>query len=379
MRLPHETEILHLIDEASRLVGMLWPLDRAIAANPLHDDLERSFAESVSDLERQLGHRLWPTTAHGDEAKRRGLSELFEDLAVATLLRELTLAHRDTSTSPFELLHRHGGVRSSWGAMPRSVKKALERVLRDQGMEALLLISPSWSDEERVEEYRRHFARLPGWAAWAKWNDQWSRTPHKAALARAEFLAISLAVDLAWMKAGNYDVVAPLLDRPSGVSTTGLLRLQALEVAVHGELLNRLGSEAEPTMSEPRFQVVTCIDVRSEPLRRALEVNPEIHTFGFAGFFGVLAEVERSGEDEAYESAPVLVQPTLRITGGKAVDLRARSLMTASATVAELTHEPHAMFALAEVAGFVALPWLLARSARGSRCSGNGCLVDARG
>ena len=287
-------------------------------------------------------------------------------LAVGTLLRELTAKGRDVSTSPFERLVQ-GGVRSSWSAIPRAVNNALGQVLRDADVEELLLVSKTWSEQERVEEYRRHFARLPGWAAWAKWNDQWSRRPHHAALTRAEFLAISLAVDLAWLMASGYEVIAPPMAAPRRDSSAGLHRLEALEAAVHGDLLDRLALKAEPTEPDPRFHVVTCIDVRSEPLRRALEANPEIHTVGFAGFFGVLAEVQRTDEHETYESAPVLVEPTMRIAGGHGVDARTRSLMTASATVAELTHEPQGMFALAEVAGFAALPWLLARSAQGRR------------
>ena len=396
MRILQSDETIHRIDEASTLVGILWPLDGAIAVNPLHDDLERSFAESVSDLEQQLGHQLWPTTEHLAEVKHRGLSGHFDGfeesavgprrqtlaeramslalrghksphLAVGTLLRELTAKSRDVSTSPFERLVDQGGVRSSWSAMPRAVNNALGQVLRDADVEELLLVSRTWSEQERVEEYRRHFARLPGWAAWAKWNDQWSRTPHHAALTRAEFLAISLAVDLAWLMASGYEVIAPPMAAPRRDSSAGLHRLEALEAAVHGDLLDRLALKAEPTEPDPRFHVVTCIDVRSEPLRRALEANPEIHTVGFAGFFGVLAEVQRTDEHETYESAPVLVEPTMRIAGGHGVDARTRSLMTASATVAELTHEPQGMFALAEVAGFAALPWLLARSAQGRR------------
>lgn len=60
-------------------------------------------------------------------------------------------------------------------------------------------------------------------------------------------------------------------------------------------------------------QTVFCIDVRSEPMRRALEdVDPDVRTLGFAGFFG-LSMAYTSGTGETRAQLPGLLTPTLAV------------------------------------------------------------------
>lgn len=70
------------------------------------------------------------------------------------------------------------------------------------------------------------------------------------------------------------------------------------------------GATAVATVSA---QAVFCIDVRSEPMRRALEdVDPDVRTLGFAGFFGLpMAYTSSTGETRA--QLPGLLTPTLAV------------------------------------------------------------------
>ncbi len=70
------------------------------------------------------------------------------------------------------------------------------------------------------------------------------------------------------------------------------------------------GPSAVPTVAA---QAVFCIDVRSEPMRRALEdVDPDVRTLGFAGFFGLsMAYTDSTGETRA--QLPGLLTPTLAV------------------------------------------------------------------
>lgn len=64
----------------------------------------------------------------------------------------------------------------------------------------------------------------------------------------------------------------------------------------------------------PSAHAVFCIDVRSEVMRRHLEsVAPDVHTTGFAGFFGIAMEYTPFGHNRARPQCPVLLSPKYRI------------------------------------------------------------------
>ena len=380
-----------LIQRASRQVGLLWPLGGAIAVNPLLDAIDESFASAVSALGGRLGIDPWPADLHLDEAASRDLilpvpdtgspgrprrpATMFARSAAATsqtaenaramvgqALLEACAGREGSSDQLLERLCESLDSQEGWVSGPPRVAAATIELLEAGSLESLLDRLVGWSDDDVVEEMARHLARLPGWAAWAKWNDEWSREPHPAALSRRDLLALSMAVDLAWLRETGCDRIAPpaLLDVPSDV--TGLARLELLERALHGEILGELGPRRPVVVEEPRFQVITCIDVRSEPLRRAIEAEARAETLGFAGFFGVFAQVAPAGDRETYESFPVRAGPSALIAGGPRPAPRDGERVAVGGTLAELTHEPSAMFALAEASGFLGSPWLLARS-----------------
>lgn len=95
---------------------------------------------------------------------------------------------------------------------------------------------------------------------------------------------------------------------------------RALEIGYQRELAYRLGavgSDGATTRSEPGIavQAAFCIDVRSEPLRRALEaVWPAIQTLGFAGFFGLPVAYTPLGTQARRPQLPGLLAPALEVS-----------------------------------------------------------------
>jgi uncharacterized protein len=90
------------------------------------------------------------------------------------------------------------------------------------------------------------------------------------------------------------------------------------EQAWQRELMQKLASARERHREErtlrPEVQAVFCIDVRSEPLRRALEAAaPVVETLGFAGFFGMPIEYVPFGKHQGGSHCPVLLKPRIRI------------------------------------------------------------------
>ncbi len=288
---------------------------------------------------------------------------------------------------------------------------------------------------ERVDELRGQLARLPGWAGWAKWCDDWAgpedlvprislmdlvairltyeaevlahaRTGRSGASPapavhprprvsgaaggvtprdRARAVLAALALDepgeeiLGWAER--------LVDSPTPAER-GSTVLAALE-AGHQDRLLRLLDRPPAPVGSPVAQVVFCIDVRSEGIRRHLEEAGPYDTLGFAGFFATPIRFRPVGSVESYPSAPVLIEPDVEIPeqgapGSETATAqrveRRQARTTAERTVASLSHAPVSMFGIAEAGGWVLGPRALVRTlrprARGERRPSTVVVVD---
>jgi len=142
------------------------------------------------------------------------------------------------------------------------------------------------------------------------------RLAYDAALAQAKAVNVdweALAESVSHAQAGTQP--APYDD----VSVRHAL-LRASEIAYRNKLLSSLAMTAStPTAASARklAQMVFCIDVRSERIRRQLESqSKDIETFGFAGFFGMAFEFAELGQTTGNAQLPVLLQPQFKIHEG---------------------------------------------------------------
>lgn len=91
----------------------------------------------------------------------------------------------------------------------------------------------------------------------------------------------------------------------------------ALELGYQRTLAQRLLSASGSTKApqEVEVQAAFCIDVRSEPLRRALEaVWPGVQTLGFAGFFGLPVAYTPLATQARRPQLPGLLAPAFEVT-----------------------------------------------------------------
>lgn len=180
-----------------------------------------------------------------------------------------------------------------------------------------------------------------GWAsflAYQAWQDNFTETPNSLV---EQLLAIRLAWDwVLWRQRMQRDPDAFVHVRARFLSQFEQLPLykqqhreqqkklwvwqKALELSyqskLHSQLHSQLNLKVQSTNlhqseSTPVLQAAFCIDVRSEPMRRALEAqHPDIETLGFAGFFGLPIEYTLSDSHYRRAQLPGLLKPVIQAT-----------------------------------------------------------------
>lgn len=194
---------------------------------------------------------------------------------------------------------------------------------------------PLWSSFLLCEAFS-----ISGWSAWAKYQSSWT-DDSSAKDDLTGLIAIRLAYDVALSEALELNVCWDSILGHAGASfnvesaddaSLRHLLLRAMEISFRDRLLSSISAKPdqapEKIDSSARFQsdssverklaqMVFCIDVRSEPIRRSLEaVGDEIETFGFAGFFGMPIEFVTLGQQSGNAHVPVLLKPQFKLHEG---------------------------------------------------------------
>ncbi|GAA3345004.1 DUF2309 domain-containing protein [Amorphoplanes nipponensis] len=206
--------------------------------------------------------------------------------------------------------------------------------------------------DDHLDYLRAHLTRQPGWAAYARWCGErpvGARTgfdlvellavrlsyeavlldaagtrgpqppqpppapPAPSARQRAALVAAALGVTAA---DHELDAVATVLAAVPAERRL-LIWQEAYELHYRRALLRDLTTNdpatKDPADPPPDAQVVCCIDVRSEGLRRHLESLGAYETYGFAGFFAVAMRFRDLAGGAPSDLCPALVEPGLRV------------------------------------------------------------------
>jgi hypothetical protein len=218
----------------------------------------------------------------------KGLQACFEQLpedycgVFEQAARNLGAAHEDASDYLHALLLDINGWASLCAYFDRYVNDA---VARQPGnlLEQLLAIRLAWELVLWRHCQSAHQDLLPRLKD--AWEKQWAQFPDAVqTYARAQ------ALTWVWQVAAEC----------------------AYREGLHEKLQRRVATH---TLSRPSLQAVFCIDVRSEPFRRALEhQDPGIQTLGFAGFFGLPVRYQSMGSAVGESRLPGLLQPQFQVT-----------------------------------------------------------------
>jgi uncharacterized protein YbcC (UPF0753/DUF2309 family) len=165
---------------------------------------------------------------------------------------------------------------------------------------------------------------IPGWCAWAKYQD----AANGDAVSRELFglIAMRLAYDWGVSQAlavkidwSAFTTAGELAYRvPADCSTSDVMLrfvcLRSSEIAYRRGLLSNFAPQESSNQERKLAQMVFCIDVRSERIRRHLEAQTDsIDTIGFAGFFGMPIEVMEFGTNSGRAQLPVLLKAQVQV------------------------------------------------------------------
>ena len=304
---------------------------------------------------------------------------------------------------------RDAGFYPAWRALapgdrtlPRVARRELRRVPERPDDAVLAALSRlGVDDEHRIVYLQAHLTRMPGWAAHVQWC-----AGRDAGIDMLAYLAMRLAYEALLMAdrsvpAGRA-VDSPRADIPSarqraahllgvlGIESAGASGLSAaarvlsalpvtareslwqnaFEGHYRDQLLADLAVPVRPA-GPAHTQLVSCIDTRSEGLRRHLESLGGYETFGFAGFFAVAIRYTDILGGAHSDLCPVLISPNHDIAETPVPDAEAAAArrvagITGLAGAESAFHAAKqafvAPFSLAEAAGWAAAPLSAAKT-----------------
>lgn len=388
------------IARACASIAPAWPLDNLIAVSPLWPKIHARFDRAAAETRALSGAHLFmtpddeaprarpPASAHAARRSRRALFlDVLDELSPPSeheRWREIVLDR----TSDLCARHFDDGQASLALSIHESLlARALEDLVEDRALASLHAHYPTLVDEfgdqpealvaatldELAIPPEQHASYLSallfdvlGWAshcAYRRWSAE-QRGQSDPYL--VELLAVRAAWDLHLWRAHRSPAIEAAWkraitqwrtddERARSDTKRSIAALRAAEEDYQCSLFAALAStERAPRVEPPAAQLVFCIDVRSEPMRRAIEAcDASVATLGFAGFFGLPIEHVELGADTSTPQLPGLLAPKYRATSvaSEPRALVARARRAVRGAIGSLAKGAASSFAFVDAAG----------------------------
>ncbi len=290
-------------------IAPLWPLKNLIAVNPIAGFEDMEFQMALKHAHAYFQQNDLPLGMQNANRESIKWLQAFLDQGQSTIC----MPHRDKGLLASSLLlmpydkrlHSNDRKKIMWlEHLPGTAEAIIAEVLSDIG------IHPH--DSELFLTLM--LTTLPGWAAYIRYRTKWADAQdliHPHTVTEAEYLAFRLILTyLLWPEAKQLLQWHKQALKKSDIADSFKI-IASREASYQQSLVRQLKLVPMPRRdARARAQMVFCIDVRSEPFRRALESQGDYETYGFAGFFGVPVSVENTITGDIYASCPVLLKPS---------------------------------------------------------------------
>ncbi len=285
-----------ILESAWSPVALAWPQTGFVASNPLKGLEEKPFALALESA-----------------------AELFSSIDLAESMQHVNIQtvkwcqyFFDEGQLAAPLPHKDKGLFQSWRQyVPldpklKKYKFILERVPKT-AKEAIdwCLQNLDIPDECFDRFLQRLLTLLPGWSAYINYLEE-----NQKIACKWDYLALRLS--LAYLFQVKVDEVLnqESLQKQQSILSSQLFDIEKNEEQFLQTLLSQLRSNSQMDRAckqEADAQLIFCIDVRSEGIRRSLENVGSYETFGAAGFFNLPIAV--SDGLKRSSSCPVILNP----------------------------------------------------------------------
>lgn len=293
-------------------IAPFWPLKNLIAVNPIAGFESLKFEEGLRQAHAYFQQQEMPIGMQRVNRITIKWLQTFFDQGQSTIrmpLRDQGLLKSILSLIRFDNeAFKNDEANAYWLHMlPEEPEAIITKTLSSLGV----------STQEQEQFLTLMLTTLPGWAAHIQYRTNWADAEdevHPHPVTQAEYLALRLVLTyLVWPTAKEllewHQAAFEAADTAKIYNTVA--RNETLYQQSLIQQLEKVGVPQKKT--KPKAQLVFCIDVRSEPFRRALEAHGDYETYGFAGFFGVPVSIENAVTREAYASCPVLLKPAYNV------------------------------------------------------------------
>lgn len=301
-------DVQAMVSNAAQCLAPVWPLETFIACNPLQGLESLPFEEALLEGRRLFGSA--PAIPKLELVNRELIKwcGVFLDRGQGTIKapnREQGFYTAFLGLSIYDhSLHRGRKTIKSW--LYNLPKQAEETIL-------LCLNKLGVASEHQESVLKENFAYLPGWAGYVKWCSVWRNNKtidNYCPVTLVDFIAVRLVLTVALWPEARWEKKS--IKNETALIDTLVAQIKKSEQHYQHELITKLIPQVKNiqySKTRPNAQLIFCIDVRSEPFRRSIELLGRYETLGFAGFFGIAARIHDFNSGTCRDSCPVLLKP----------------------------------------------------------------------
>jgi len=319
MKIAHKTQSKKILENNStqniqalsqhsfKNIAPFWPLKNLIAVNPLQGFENMPIESAITLAATYFQQSELPEQMRAINRATIKWLQVYCDEGQATIRMPSRKEGLYAAWRPLAIhdahLHNNDKQKQEWLHMlPQNAEQAIAQCLLRLGI----------AKEEREQFLTLMLTTLPGWAAHIKYRTEWAgfavSSPYR--ITQVDYLALRLIITcLLWPHAKTLlQWYQQSIEHAQSIKSP-LEHIQKLEDHYRLSLLEKLATQQLKAPRTPQAQLIFCIDVRSEPFRRAFEATGDYQTLGFAGFFGIPAQITDTVQNDSYASCPVLLTP----------------------------------------------------------------------